>query len=108
MRLSVNVLHTSCSIFTIFPEERQRTIQKSIAIPFWLNELAEKEDIDISQVLQEALKKKCTSNNHHTKKRHVSYCPTAFSGTAVSALTFVPFFIFLCAYELFRPPEKVE
>ena len=42
--------------------------KKSIAIPLWLNELAEKEDIDISQVLQEALKKKCTSNNHHTKR----------------------------------------
>ena len=83
------------TLIRISPEERQRTIQKSIAIPLWLNELAEKEDIDISQVLQEALKKKCTSNNHHTKKRHVSYCPAAFSGTAVSVLTFVPFFIFL-------------
>lgn len=83
------------TLIRISPEERQRTIQKSIAIPLWLNELAEKEDIDISQVLQEALKKKCTSNNHHTKKRHVSYCPAAFSDTAVSALTFVPFFIFL-------------
>lgn len=83
------------TLIRISPEERQRTIQKSIAIPLWLNELAEKEDIDISQVLQEALKKKCTSNNHHTKKRHVSYCAAAFSGTAVSVLTFVPFFIFL-------------
>ncbi|MCF7631343.1 hypothetical protein L3K78_00500 [Oscillospiraceae bacterium SCCA1] len=62
----------------IFPEERQRTIQKSIAIPFWLNELAEKEDIDISQVLQEALKKKCTSNNHHTKNGTLAIAPLLF------------------------------
>lgn len=46
------------TLIKIFPEERQRTIQKSITIPFWLNELAEKEGIDFSQVLQEALKKK--------------------------------------------------
>lgn len=39
------------TLIRISPEERQRTIQKSIAIPLWLNELAEKEDIDISQVL---------------------------------------------------------
>lgn len=33
-------------------------VLKSIAIPCWLNELAEKEGIDFSQVLQEGLKKK--------------------------------------------------
>ena len=39
-------------------EEQQRMVQKSIAIPCWLNELAEKENIDFSQVLQEGLKEK--------------------------------------------------
>lgn len=39
-------------------EGQQRMVQKSIAIPFWLNELAEKENINLSQVLQEGLKEK--------------------------------------------------
>lgn len=39
-------------------EDQQRMVQKSIAIPFWLNELAEKENINLSQVLQEGLKEK--------------------------------------------------
>lgn len=39
-------------------EDQQRMVQKSIAIPCWLNELAEKENIDFSQVLQEGLKEK--------------------------------------------------
>lgn len=39
-------------------EDQQRIVQKSIAIPCWLNELAEKENIDFSQVLQEGLKEK--------------------------------------------------
>lgn len=39
-------------------EDQQRMVQKSIAIPFWLNELAEKENINLSQVLREGLKEK--------------------------------------------------
>lgn len=39
-------------------EDKRRMVQKSIAIPFWLNELAEKENINLSQVLQEGLKEK--------------------------------------------------
>lgn len=66
------------TLIRISPEERQRTIQKSITIPFWLNELAEKEGIDISQVLQEALKKKCTSDNHHTRNGTLAIAPLLF------------------------------
>ena len=39
-------------------KDQQRMVLKSIAVPCWLNELAEKEGIDFSQVLQEGLKKK--------------------------------------------------
>lgn len=39
-------------------EDKRRMVQKSIAIPCWLNELAEKESINLSQVLQEGLKEK--------------------------------------------------
>lgn len=39
-------------------ENQQRMVQRNVAIPCWLNELAEKENIDLSQVLQEGLKSK--------------------------------------------------
>lgn len=39
-------------------KDQQRMVLESIAIPCWLNELAEKEGINFSQVLQEGLKKK--------------------------------------------------
>lgn len=46
------------TLVDVFLEDQQRMVQKSIAIPCWLNELAEKENIDFSQVLQEGLKEK--------------------------------------------------
>lgn len=46
------------TLVDVFLEDQQRMAQKSIAIPCWLNELAEKENIDFSQVLQEGLKEK--------------------------------------------------
>lgn len=35
-----------------------RTVKKNLTLPSWLNELAEKEGVNFSQVLQEALKEK--------------------------------------------------
>ena len=35
-----------------------RTVRKNLTIPSWLNDMAEKEDINFSQVLQNALKEK--------------------------------------------------
>ena len=46
------------TLVDVFLEDQQRMVQKSIAIPCWLNELAEKENIDFSQVLQEGPKEK--------------------------------------------------
>ncbi len=37
-------------------EIRNRSVKKTLTIPYWLNEEAEKENINFSQVLQEALK----------------------------------------------------
>ena len=82
--------------------------KKALLSPSGLMSLLKKKTSTYHKFSRKRSRKKCTSNNHHTKKRHVSYCPTAFSGTAVSVLTFVPFFIFLCAYELFRPRRKLN
>lgn len=46
------------TLVNVFLKEQPRMVRKSVNIPYWLNELAEKEGIDLSQVLQEALKKK--------------------------------------------------
>ena len=35
-----------------------RTVRKNLTIPSWLNDMAEKEDINFSQLLQNALKEK--------------------------------------------------
>jgi predicted RNase H-like HicB family nuclease len=39
-------------------EHEKKSIKKTLTIPQWLNSLAEKEDINFSNVLQSALKKK--------------------------------------------------
>ena len=36
----------------------KKAVKKTLSIPYWLNELAEKEHINFSSVLQEALKKR--------------------------------------------------
>ena len=36
----------------------KRTIRKNVSLPSWLNEVAEKEGVNFSQVLQEALKER--------------------------------------------------
>ena len=36
----------------------KKAVKKTLSIPYWLNELAEKEHINFSGVLQEALKKR--------------------------------------------------
>jgi len=36
----------------------KKAVKKTLSIPYWLNELAEKEQINFSGVLQEALKKR--------------------------------------------------
>jgi predicted RNase H-like HicB family nuclease len=39
-------------------EIKNRSVKKTLTIPYWLNEAAEKENINFSQVLQEALKER--------------------------------------------------
>lgn len=39
-------------------EMRNKAVKKTLTIPMWLNEEAEKQNINFSQVLQEALKKR--------------------------------------------------
>jgi predicted RNase H-like HicB family nuclease len=39
-------------------EIRNRSVKKTLTIPFWLNEAAEESNINFSQVLQDALKAK--------------------------------------------------
>jgi predicted RNase H-like HicB family nuclease len=39
-------------------EIKNRSVKKTLTIPYWLNEEAEKENINFSQVLQEALKER--------------------------------------------------
>ncbi|MCQ4924958.1 type II toxin-antitoxin system HicB family antitoxin [Tissierella carlieri] len=41
----------------------RKTVRKNVTLPSWLNEAAEKEGINFSQVLQEALKEKLKLNN---------------------------------------------
>ena len=40
-----------------------RTIRKNVTLPSWLNDMAEKEGIDFSQVLQDGLKRKLQVSN---------------------------------------------
>lgn len=45
--------------FTVYRKANdRRTIRKNITLPSWLNEVAEKEGVNFSQVLQEALKER--------------------------------------------------
>ena len=37
---------------------RNRSVKKTLTIPYWLNEAAEENKINFSQVLQDALKEK--------------------------------------------------
>lgn len=42
----------------MYVAKRKRSVKKTLTIPEWLNELAEKENINFSQLLQTALKEK--------------------------------------------------
>jgi len=45
--------------FTAYRKANEkRTVRKNVSLPSWLNEVAEKEGINFSQVLQEALKER--------------------------------------------------
>ncbi|HEY5584038.1 MAG TPA: type II toxin-antitoxin system HicB family antitoxin [Ruminiclostridium sp.] len=44
-----------------------RTVRKNVTLPSWLNEVAEREDINFSQVLQEALKERL-----HVQSRYIN------------------------------------
>ncbi|SNT23138.1 Predicted nuclease of the RNAse H fold, HicB family [Anaerovirgula multivorans] len=61
-----NIKHESNEIVTLVDVDflayrkanDMRTIRKNVTIPSWLNEAAEKEGVNFSQVLQEALKER--------------------------------------------------
>jgi len=52
----VNII--SCDTLEYQKRNNNKAVKKTLTIPEWLNELAVKADINFSQVLQEALKKK--------------------------------------------------
>ena len=43
-------------IIKILNEIESKAVKKTLTIPYWLNELAEKNQINFSQILQNALK----------------------------------------------------
>jgi predicted RNase H-like HicB family nuclease len=49
-------------------EMEQQSVKKTLTIPKWLNKIAEDEDVNFSQILQDALKERLGLNEH---KYHV-------------------------------------